>query len=329
MRTGLLVVALVLLAGLAWWCLARREAEPVAAAQVALPGVARAPLPSRSVESAPKVVAAPKPATVRAMPRVDLAHRRQLMQEFSASGDWLSFVREHVPQARAGDVEAALVILGVFDNCDRMQKRAASGNGSKEDQADSVETLRRFCGGLLQAPAEEVGTQEEWLRTAIAQGSGLALLTRAEGADPARSQEQRVADLHAAIDSGDPTVIGRMIVENYGDKHSGFGNDRDFRVVRAESDLVLCSMGYDCGSKGPVYGGMYCQRKGCLHADGVERYYELSMSPPDYAEALAYSRQLAAEVGSGRYDWPEAQFLEKQVTASQQDGETGATEKSP
>ncbi len=329
MRTKWPVVMLVLVAALAWWLWRQRENAPVAAARVEPQSMPATPLPSMPAKPRPEAVAAPNPASARAVPRVDLAHRRQLMQEFSASVDWLAFVQEHVPQARAGDVEAALMILSVFDSCDKMQKRAASGSGSKEEQADSVETLRRFCGGLLQAPAEEVGTKEEWLRMASAHGSGLALLTRAEGADPARSQEQRVADLHAAIDSGDPTVVERMIMGNYGDKHPNYGSDREFRIMRAESNLVLCSLGYDCGSAGPVYEGMYCQPKGCLHADGVERYYELSMSPPDYAEALAYSRQMAAEVGSGHYDWPEAQFLEKQVTASQQDGETGGTEKSP
>jgi hypothetical protein len=332
-RAPLLAVGLALLAGLGWWW-AQQDVAP------APPAVQAAPAqPARSAAVAAPAVTAPaarpavpaKPAaSTPAGPQVDLGRRRRLQQEFMEATDWLAFVRRQLPEARAGDSEAALVIASALSICGGIEKRAAAAASGKGDDGDDGEAGRRFCAGLLQAPKEEVGTAAEWRRQAAEQGNGLALLSRATDADAGRSAEQRVADLHTAIASGDPTVVDRLILADYADKHAdNAGSSRDFRMEMAETDLVVCALGYDCGVNGPVYDGMLCKRKGCLHADGVERYYELSMNPQDYAEAQAYSRQLAAQVASGRYDWPEAQLLERQLKAATNGAETGDTGRQP
>ncbi len=48
-----------------------------------------------------------------------------------------------------------------------------------------------------------------------------------------------------------------------------------------------------------------------------------------FAEAQAYSQRLATNLGSGRYDWPEAQAMEKQLLDSANGDDASATQPNP
>jgi hypothetical protein len=156
------------------------------------------------------------------------------------------------------------------------------------------------------------------------------LLQLAADGDSGESSDQRLAELQRAFTSADPSVITLLVISTaarQGDDPSAGLADMD--VVEAEEALTECDAGYDCSASGPIYGALPCVRKGCLHADGVERYYELLLSPQKFAEAQAYSQQLAANLGSGAYDWPQAQALEKQLLDSTNGDDADASQPNP
>jgi len=265
-------------------------------------------------------------------PRVDLARRLQLNRELLRDG-WVDFVRRNLPLARAGDVEAQVQIGRVLQTCKQWEKAAATQASDKSvgaNSADFTGLFSRYCDGLQELPPDQLGTAKQWLQLAAGQGNGSALLQLATDADSGESPDQRLPDLHRALASADPLVIYVLVMSTAAKQGADAPADGpDMDVVAAEEALTECAAGYDCSASGPIYGALPCVRKGCLHADGVERYYELLLSPQKFAEAQAYSQQLAANLGSGGYDWPEAQTLEKQLLDSMNGGDADANQPNP
>lgn len=262
------------------------------------------PSPGAKTQAAANATAAP--------PRVDVARRRQLVRELVA-GDWEPFVRENLPLAQAGDAESQLQIGTAMTLCrnalrDPVPKPA--GEAQDTDHAAAAQAFRQRCKALDLLPQDV--SAREWFQRSAAQGNGMALLQLANDRDGGEPVDRRVAELHQAIASFDPSVIDLLIFASATGDNSVATFDSSF----AEQALTKCAMGYDCSASGPLYEELGCKRRGCLHADGVERYFELSESRQQYADVQAYSQRLAADLRSGGYDWPEAQQLEKQLRDS-------------
>lgn len=334
MRVGFLALALALLAGVVYW--ESRTGSGQATTATAAPMVAPVfppPLP----EMKPALPQDTKAAVVAKPIRVDVARRTQLERELWQSNDWTDFVRENLPLAQAGEAEAQVQIGIVLHFCNESAKESAAESAAKANgkavDADSAATARFFaqrCSGLDQLPRDELGTARQWLQLAARQGNGLALFQLAADTDGGDSLDQRLTDLHGALASSDPSMINLLVLSasaRPGADASAAGLDP--AAEWAAEALTKCAVGYDCSASGPIYDALPCRRKGCLHADGVERYYELSLSRQQFAEAQAYSQRLAANLGSGRYDWPEAQILEKQLLDSANGDDANAAQSNP
>ncbi len=322
-RNTVLGLILILSSAAAWWLL--RDTSPHAGSNVtALTVPSAAQLLPEMKPAATAPMTAPSVPSHRAAPHADLGRRLQLQREFSGSNDLLGFVRTILPGARAGDVEAQLQIGMALQLCASIAKKVRAANGTASDpDADEISAARLSmprCAGLLQAPEAEVGTAMDWLGKAAAQGSGQAMLAQAADPDIVQSREERLADVHGAISAEDPMIIFLLA-------YSATELEPDLK--KAAADLTLCAVGYDCSASGSLYGNLSCRRKGCLHADGVERYYELSLSRQQFADALAYSQRLAANLSSGSYDWPEAQALEQVLPDSQAGDAASAVPSNP
>ena len=328
MRMGFLVLALLLLAGLAYRQLWSVDDH----APPSLPApVPSAPRPQMKQQALPEP---PRPAApVASPPRADVVRRLRLQRELWRGNDWLGFMRENLPLAQAGDAEAQLQIGTALQWCKEVAKNSATQSGDGAAQANDAAVARFFaqrCGALEQLPQDQLGTARQWFQLAAGQGNGMALLQLAADAGSDEPRDQRVADLHRAIASSDPSVISLLVSS----AAAGQGADTapaelDQNTQFAVEALTICAMGYDCSASGPIYDTLLCRRKGCLHADGVQRYYELSLSLQQFAVAQAYSQRLAANLGSGRYDWPEAQALQKQLLDAANGDDAGATPPNP
>lgn len=322
------MVVLLLLLGAAGFGLWRSGSNAEASAAAAQPGrmVSIVPAPRPGLQ-APAPVPAARPAQPRMVPLVDMPRRRALEKELFSGSDVLGFVRAHLAEARAGDSEAQFVIGFALMLCRNMQQatmpdgrpaRDALGDvTATEEQRRIAQNIADRCDALDQARGE-VGTAQDWLRQADRSGVGAAMLMEAESAEFG-SDQARIDKLRQAMATGDPSVVRTLV----------FNSDRWDRArdsletadpgaghVLAAEALTECALGYDCSSGGAAY-QLWCARGRCQHADSVQRYYELSMKPQEFAAVQDYATTLAANIRSGGDNWPEAQKLEQVILTQQ------------
>lgn len=283
------------------------------------------PVPRPPVPASPGVrsVAA---HTVTASMIEKLRRRNELRRAWMDSTDDLEFVRSLLPAARAGDSEAQMQIVAVLSTCafwerpdrrGRTQRQNLTGPGSTPEGRANIEHALAKCDPLESAPADEIGTREEWLRRAADAGDGDALLVRAEETEN-RSGDDRVADFRHAIASADPEVL-ITIAAHYAYFVDGYSwgalpreeADQRRELFSASLQLARCRLGEDCSAQAIQENcGQEYSRFDCTYAPDVESYYELHLSAADFATARAQAQQLTDNFLSGSYDWPEAKSYE-------------------
>jgi hypothetical protein len=284
------------------------------------PALAR-PVPAPQTAPAAQPAAAVRPAQSQLPQLADLSRRHALAAEMSRTQDLLAFVRAHLAEAKGGDGEAQYALAQALSACASMEQaklpdgrlvRDVLGDNSvTEQQRRMAQGVASRCDALDQAKGE-VGTALDWYQQADRSGVGAAMLQEAE--EPAfGAAEARVAKLRQALASGDPAVVMALVQSS--DRWTGSRDaleTEDANHVFAARDLTECALGYDCSTAGPIY-QTSCRRSECEHADTVQRSYELSMNPQEYAAVQDYAATLAANIRGGDDGWPEAQKLEQQI----------------
>jgi hypothetical protein len=258
---------------------------------------------------------------------VDLARRRALNKELFASRDVLSFVRAHLAEARAGDGEAQFALGFALTLCRSLQGAtmadgrplhdALGDPAASEQQRRIAQNVADRCDAQDQA-RDEVGTALDWFRQADRSGIGAAMLMEAESKDFGLEQA-RIDKVRQAVATGDPAVVYMLVAasERWDRPRDALETaDPEAGHVFAAEQLTECALGYDCSGSGEIY-QQWCTHRSCPHADTVQREYELSMSPQQFAAVQDYAATLAANIRSGGDNWPEAQKLEQGIVRQQ------------
>jgi hypothetical protein len=326
------------------------DAAPAAeGAAAAAPAADTAPADAAPVAAVAPGPAAPAAAHELHMGRISVAMReKQRRREEIArlrlgTPDKLALVRALLASARAGDAEAEAAIARAFMECMMWTYPDSEGRSWQEHLQDPrlpageraiVEKGLGSCGPLNSASPDEVGTYAQWQELARESGDGLAVMDQELPLD-GQNIDAHLSNFHQAVATGDSAVL-RRIFNNYAVVSDGLGWNglpRDeyrhqYRLFKAISELSACELGEDCSGQSVRAD---CSNApavfDCSYAGDPLRYYELHLSPADYAYVTNYAQTLTDHFLSGNTDWPEARAYEDWLRKAAKDTDAQAGQK--
>lgn len=275
---------------------------------------ARPPSPANGDETAINIPAGSH------VPKKDyLGERSGLLTEASRAEEALAFVEKYLAAARAGDTEAQFAIAERFRFCERRLSLIPPPGSEKRAKLEArpggtqqIAHAQHLCDGLMQASADDVGTANGWLQQAADGGNGAALLELAIQNPLAESVDQRISDLHRALDTGDPQVLSAVVVSAHQAYLTGDQMDTDDAdIMKYGLILAQCDLGMSCSISGPD--SAICSVYACGQATDLQGTIQLNLAPWVYTRARAYADELLANLASGNHDWPEAAAMEATI----------------
>jgi len=250
--------------------------------------------------------------------------------KFRASKDYLSFVKEALPAAEAGDARAnwyigevlsacALVMKtyhGVADPDAQLNQELASMPNAPQWTRDLLEQKTRRCLGLANddplaaLPQRNGGYRSAyWQQQALDLGDPLAQVRAASDAiakvlvtprmsAAEKSDQLKSADtqLRAAVESGDPDAL------YYAGTLMSDGRYFDDPLNGIALALASCDLGRDCSAANPENSFANCKVSGACPANADYAYFlQQSLGADKYAQVYARAQQIEQAARSG--DW--------------------------
>jgi hypothetical protein len=199
-------------------------------------------------------------------------------KQFASSHDYLSYARQVLPAAKAGNRDAQFYLFRSIENCaegnrlffQRGGKTLSLDQGiqwavQRSLSPDQVELIYERCHKFLEENTNDLGSASDWLERATRAGQPLAETTTSaklllqseqqnlqraagvtspEAAGSVPNQSDPRALLRDAIESGDPEVIFSI-----GDLQTLINpSNPDAKLDRFAWMLVACQHGFDCSS---------------------------------------------------------------------------------
>lgn len=251
--------------------------------------------------------------------------------KFRSSNDYLAFIREALPAARAGVGRANWYIAEALSSCSLVMKtyRDSPDPESQLNQElsnmpkapqwtrDLLEQKTHRCLGLAQQdpfaslPHRAQGySSSYWREQAAADGDSLAQVQAAADAlstiltRPNMSEDERTnllqtakSQFRSAVESGDPDALYDAAVLLADPRYS-----KDPLKALAVA-LAACDLGRDCSANNPENPFYNCKLSGACPPDaGYEYYLQQSLGPDKYAQVYASAQQVKQAVEAGDWD---------------------------
>jgi hypothetical protein len=250
--------------------------------------------------------------------------------KFRSSNDYLTFVAEALPAARAGDGRANWYIAEALSSCSLVMKtyRDSPDPESQLNQEltnmpkapqwarDLLEQKTHRCLGLAQQdPFASLPHRAEgypssyWRKQAAADGDSLAQVGAAAdeisaSTSPNMSEDERTdllrtakSQLRSAVESGDPDALYDAAVLVADPRYS-----KDPLKATAVA-LAACDLGRDCSASNPENPFYNCKLSGACPPDaGYDYYLQQSLGPDKYAQVYASAQQVKEAVEAGDWD---------------------------
>jgi hypothetical protein len=254
---------------------------------------------------------------------------------FRSATNYLDFVRETRPAAKAGDPRAQVYLYRALKSCStdyqylfksQRQKRYLSYEEGLQQTVKRLPFRPEYanlvysrCHGLFDPLDPDVENPDEWLRRAALGMDPLALaltaarasvmtidLTQPDDAEPVQHPEKVAVvrrQLGTALRSHDPEVMfeAAQVI------HLSGVPDAGRETIAAEWMMAACFRGLDCSSSGEIVRGFCLWDPGCQPYETVPDVLQRSVGA-GFPAVEARAREINALIDAGK--WEELGFGE-------------------